>query len=82
MKAIPKVGNAVLAQSAEQGTLPTLYAATAPEVESGDYIGPGGPGELRGYPRKVKVSAEGRDPKNGARLWDFSEQLTGIPFMV
>src|SRR5437764_1351012 len=36
------VANRIFAQSDEQGALPTLYAATAPEVRGGDYIGPDG----------------------------------------
>ena len=60
-----KVGNALLAQSAEDGTLPQLYAATAPGVESGDFIGPDGFREARGHPKRVK-----RDlPRPTTRSW-------------
>ena len=80
MKVLLAVGNRALAQSAEQGALPTLYAATAPDVESGEYYGPGGFGELRGRPTKVKVIAEGRDPDVARRLWEVSEELTGVRY--
>ena len=46
------ISNAVLAQSAEMGALPTLYAATYPGLEGGTYIGPDGFMEQRGYPTR------------------------------
>jgi NAD(P)-dependent dehydrogenase (short-subunit alcohol dehydrogenase family) len=51
------ITNRVLAQSAEMGALPLLYAATYPGLEGGTYIGPGGLFEQRGYPRPVGASA-------------------------
>ena len=72
--------NRVFAQSAAMGALPLLYAAAAPEVAGGDYLGPDGLGELRGYPTKVACSAAARDPATARRLWDISEQLTGVRF--
>ena len=80
MKALLWVGNRVLAQDVEQGVLPTLYAATAADAQGGDYYGPDGFREVRGRPTKVKVSAEGRDPGVGRRLWAVSEELTGVEF--
>ncbi|MBA3262759.1 MAG: SDR family oxidoreductase [Thermoleophilaceae bacterium] len=80
MKAFLAVGNRVLAQNAEQGALPTLYAATAADVRGGDYYGPDGFQEMRGRPTKVKVIAEGRDPAVGRRLWEVSEELTGVEY--
>lgn len=80
MKAVMAVGNRLIAQTAERGALPTLYAATAPDVEGGQYIGPDGFGELRGHPRRVEVIAEGRDLEVGRRLWAVSEELTGVTY--
>jgi NAD(P)-dependent dehydrogenase (short-subunit alcohol dehydrogenase family) len=80
MKALLAVSNRVFAQSAERGALPTLYAATAPGVEGGEYYGPAGFQELRGPPTKVKVTAEGRDAETGRRLWEASEELTGVAY--
>jgi NAD(P)-dependent dehydrogenase (short-subunit alcohol dehydrogenase family) len=81
MKALMAVGNVVLAQSAERGAIPTLYAATAPGVEGGEYFGPSGLGEVRGRnPRRVRVKPEGRDEENGRRLWSVSEELTGVTY--
>jgi protochlorophyllide reductase len=70
----------VLAQSTEQGALPQLYAATMPEVASGDFFGPDGPGELRGGPRRVGMTRYARDAESAARLWDVSAKLTGVTY--
>jgi hypothetical protein len=72
------VGNRIFAQSAAMGALPTLYAAVAPDVHGGDYIGPGGLGGVRGYPTQVKAMAAAYDPVTAARLWAVSGELTGI----
>jgi NAD(P)-dependent dehydrogenase (short-subunit alcohol dehydrogenase family) len=80
MKALLAVSNRVFAQGAEQGALPTLYAAAAPGVEGGEYYGPDGFQELRGRPTKVEVIAEGRDPEIARRLWETSEELTGVAY--
>ena len=73
-------GNKIFAQSAAKGALPTLYAATYPELESGTYIGPDGLFEMRGYPRIVESNDASRDEAAAARLWTISEELTGVKF--
>ncbi|MCC2276907.1 SDR family oxidoreductase [Streptomyces sp. ET3-23] len=73
---------APLAQSPEQGALPQLYAATAPDVQGGEFIGPDGFGELRGGPTRVQLSATAADPRAGRRLWELSEQLTDVRCVV
>ncbi|MFF8808602.1 SDR family NAD(P)-dependent oxidoreductase [Streptomyces omiyaensis] len=75
-----RIGNPLLAQRPERGALPQLYAATAPEAGGGDFIGPDGPDGLRGFPTRVKPSAAAADPEAGRRLWDLSEELTGIRY--
>jgi NAD(P)-dependent dehydrogenase (short-subunit alcohol dehydrogenase family) len=74
------VTNLVLAQSAEAGALPSLYAATEPGLEGGSYVGPDGIGEFRGHPKLVSPSGAARDEQVAARLWTVSEQLTGVKF--
>jgi len=74
--------NLLIAQSAELGALPTLYAACAPEAESGSYIGPDGPGEFRGHPHISKPSRAARDADGARRLWALSEELTGVEFSL
>ena len=66
----------VLAQNAEKGALPALYAATAPSVRGGDYFGPDGFAEMRGYPKRVDSSAAAKDAQVAQRLWEVSERLT------
>jgi NAD(P)-dependent dehydrogenase (short-subunit alcohol dehydrogenase family) len=80
--AIMKLGNRLVAQSAASGALPTLHAATAPNVDGGEYFGPGGLFEMRGYPKKVNSSPSSRDPEAAARLWELSETLTGVTFSL
>jgi hypothetical protein len=72
--------NGMMAQSAAMGALPTLYAATSPDVRGGDYIGPDGFAEMWGHPAKVNCSKAAKDPAVAARLWDVSEQLTNVHY--
>ena len=80
MKALLRVGNRLLAQDMARGALPQLYAATAPGVESGDFYGPDGMREARGFPTKVRTNSRARDPELGRRLWQVSEELTGVSY--
>jgi len=68
------------AQPAARGALPTLYAATAAGVRGGDYFGPDGRGEQRGYPKRVSASAAAHDAATAQRLWTVSEDLTGVRY--
>lgn len=70
----------LLGQSDAAGALPVLYAATAFEVAGGDYYGPSGWFEFKGYPVLAMPSALAADPALAARLWDVSEQLTRVNF--
>ncbi len=74
------VTNRLVAQSAEMGALPALYAATFPSLPGGCYIGPDGPFEQRGYPKIVRSSKRSYDEATAARLWELSERLTGVTF--
>lgn len=64
-----------LFNDAEHGALPTLYAATQ-DVPGGCYIGPDGPGHLRGYPAIGTPSKRAQDADLAQRLWDLSDRLT------
>jgi NAD(P)-dependent dehydrogenase (short-subunit alcohol dehydrogenase family) len=75
-----RAGNALLAQSAEQGAWPTLYAATAPDVSPGDYLGPSGLGELFGKPKHVHSSSASHDTELARRLWQVSVTRTGVDY--
>jgi NAD(P)-dependent dehydrogenase (short-subunit alcohol dehydrogenase family) len=70
----------LLGQSGAAGALPQLYAAVAPDARGGEYYGPGGWMELKGPPRVAKIMPQGKDEAAARRLWDISEELTGVPF--
>jgi NAD(P)-dependent dehydrogenase (short-subunit alcohol dehydrogenase family) len=75
------VTNRVLAQSAEMGALPTLYAATQ-DLPGATFVGPGGFREQRGYPALASRAARALDAETAKRLWELSEQLTGTTFSL
>jgi NAD(P)-dependent dehydrogenase (short-subunit alcohol dehydrogenase family) len=79
-RAMMAVSNLVLAQSAEMGALPTLYAATVKDLPGGTYVGPGGLGGQRGYPQIVTAAGKAYDEDAWRRLWEVSEELTGVPY--
>lgn len=74
---IAAFGFNLFAQSAADGALPVLFAATAPEANGGGYYGPSGLGEIRGTPGPAQISARAADTESGSQLWAVSEQLTG-----
>ncbi len=80
MERITDLGNRVLAQSAEMGALPTLFAATSPGLPGGAYVGPSGPFEQHGYPVMVGRSKAALNEATARRLWTVSEELTGVRF--
>src|ERR1035438_2817541 len=69
------LGVRVLAQDAEHGALPTLYAA-AEDIPGNSYVGPGGLGHMRGHPVVMAPSKASQDPELAARLWALSVRLT------
>ena len=71
-----------LFQPAAQGALPTLYAATAPDAKGGGYYGPDRLSETRGYPTEAAIPPHALGTATAARLWDVSQQLTGVTFQV
>jgi NAD(P)-dependent dehydrogenase (short-subunit alcohol dehydrogenase family) len=75
------VVNAVVAQPASMGALPTLYAATVPDLAGDSYIGPGGIAEQRGHPKPVGRASAAKDAAAAARLWQVSEELTGVHYL-
>ncbi len=79
---VMKISNAVVAQKPERGALPQLYAATAPNVEGGQFFGPSGFQEMRGDVTEVEAVPEAHDPEIGQRLWAVSEELTGVSFAL
>ena len=71
-----------LLNTSELGALATLRAATDPAVQGGQYYGPDGFKELRGYPVLVTSSPQSHDTALQGRLWSVSEELTGVTYPV
>jgi NAD(P)-dependent dehydrogenase (short-subunit alcohol dehydrogenase family) len=82
LKLVLKFTNRFIAQDVEIGALNQLYAATDPKAEGGQFIGPDGRGESKGYPTIVQAVESAKDPDIGKRLWRISEELTGVQFDV
>ncbi|HEV2813733.1 MAG TPA: oxidoreductase [Solirubrobacteraceae bacterium] len=74
-----KVSNVVIAQSDAMGALPLLFAATE-DLESGAYVGPDGVAEQRGHPKLVGMTGRARSEEDARRLWEKSEELTGVRY--
>ncbi len=77
---LPNLANQLIPMKPWKGALPTLMAATADDVQNGDYFGPGGLFEIMGYPKKVEMSEVASDPEIAARLFEVSKELTGTRF--
>ncbi|MES2883998.1 MAG: oxidoreductase [Pseudomonadota bacterium] len=78
---LAQVGNALIAQPADRGALPSLYAASMADMQSGEYIGPHGFLQFRGWPMRVNCSPAARDEQKARGLWALSEQLTGVRYL-
>ncbi|MBC7442481.1 MAG: SDR family oxidoreductase [Ramlibacter sp.] len=77
---LSRLANRWLAQPAEMGALPSLYAATVPGLAGDTFIGPDGRGQQRGHPRPVDRSVRAQNAADARRLWQVTESLTGVAF--
>ena len=75
------IGNKLVAQDADAGAQPTLYAASQ-DLPGVSYVGPDGLFELRGKPKLVGRTREAGDVELAKKLWTASEELTGVQFPV
>jgi NAD(P)-dependent dehydrogenase (short-subunit alcohol dehydrogenase family) len=80
VRTVIPIAEKILGHSATAGALPTLMAATMPDVEGGQYFGPQGWLELKGPPGPGKIEKKALDVAIGAKLWEASERLTGVDF--
>ncbi|MGY0235287.1 oxidoreductase [Longispora urticae] len=78
LNVVARIGSGLFAQDAAAGALSQLYAASDPGAVGGEFIGPGGPGEMRGYPKVVRPVSSALDEGAARRLWALSEELTGV----
>ena len=76
-----QLANRLFSQTAAMGALTLLYAATSPDVQGGDYIGPDGFSESWGHPKKVRSNKRSHDREAAAELWEVSESLTGVRYL-
>jgi len=72
--------NNFFSQGIDMGALPTLYAALGEDVKGSDYYGPSGWREMKGYPKKVASNERSHDQEIANKLWDISEELTGVKY--
>jgi hypothetical protein len=72
--------NPFFAMKAEDGALPTLRAATDLQAGAGSFWAPSRIFELNGPPAPGHIAAHGRDTDAAARLWEVSEELTGVRY--
>ena len=70
-----------LLQTSEMGALPTLRAAVDPDVHGGEYFGPSGRFEFQGHPVLVQSNEASHNREDAKRLWEVSEELTGVKFL-
>ncbi len=81
MKVGMRLANAVLGQDAATGALPMLYATTA-DVDGGAYVEPGGLLNMRGAPTIGRSNDASYDREDARKLWEYSEEATGVEFPV
>ncbi|MFG1425525.1 SDR family oxidoreductase [Roseixanthobacter glucoisosaccharinicivorans] len=77
---INRVLQPFVSHSAAAGALPTLFAATAPEAKGAAYYGPDGFYELKGPPKPARIMPQAEDQEVARRLWQVSQDLTGVRF--
>jgi NAD(P)-dependent dehydrogenase (short-subunit alcohol dehydrogenase family) len=82
LELLSKTIEPILSHSAEAGALPTLFAATSPDAEGGGMYGPNGFYELKGPPVRAKIAPSARNKVIWRRLWEVSEQLTGLEMLA
>ncbi len=67
-----------ISQEGKMGALPQIRAAVDSDVKGGEYYGPSGFNELKGYPVKVQSNGRSHNEEDARKLWDVSEELTGV----
>lgn len=73
-----KLFGVFMSHSAADGALPQIFAATAPNATPAGYYGPNGFYELKGAVAPAKVFPQAKDEAVARKLWEVSEQLTGV----
>jgi NAD(P)-dependent dehydrogenase (short-subunit alcohol dehydrogenase family) len=74
------LANRIFSQTDEMGVLGQLYAATSPDAIAGEYYGPDRFFGMQGYPTKASTTKAARNDADARRLWEVSEELTGVRY--
>jgi len=82
MKVLGNLLMPIITQPAEKGALPILYAATSPDAEPGNFYGPHGKKEHKGYPTEAFIPEAAINEVDREKLWDLTESLSGVTFNV
>jgi NAD(P)-dependent dehydrogenase (short-subunit alcohol dehydrogenase family) len=80
LRMLKPIAFGMLAQPASIGALPEIRASVDPDVKGGEYYGPEGFKELRGYPIRVESNQASHNVEDAGKLWKLSEELTGVRF--
>lgn len=75
-----KLLNHIFAQKPAMGALPTLRAAFDPDAKTGDYYGPSRFMEFNGPPVRVNTIGRAKSEQTARKLWELSEQMTGVSY--
>lgn len=75
-----KILTKLFGQRAEMGALPLIYAAAGSNVSGGDFFGPDGFNEIRGFPKKVNATSRAKEEAISQKLWRVSQSLTNVNF--
>ncbi len=70
----------VMTQDGKMGALPQIRASVDPDVKGGEYYGPSGFYEMKGFPVKVQSNDVSHHREDARRLWEESEKLTEVEF--
>lgn len=76
------IANAMFAQPAEKGAIPTVLCAAAEDAEPGGYYGPTSFRDFKGPVDRASMTRAARDEQSAKRLWDESEKLTGARWAI
>jgi len=69
-------------QDQAQGALPEIRASVDPKVKGGEYYGPDGKREMKGFPVKVESNEASHNVEDAKKLWALSEEITGVKFAI
>jgi len=67
-----------MVQPAAMGALPEMRASVDDKVKGGEYYGPNGKREMKGYPVLVQSTPASQDKESARKLWEISEKLTKV----